>query len=926
MAFETGTPSRLVGRRAECQALDRLVREALAGQSRVVVLRGEAGIGKSALLRHVSEQAGGWHVARAEGVQSEMELAYSGLHQLCAPMLGHLDRLPVPQHDALATVFGRSTAPAPEPFLVGLATLTLLAEFAERHPLLCIVDDAQWLDGASAQILGFVGRRLVAERVALVCAARAGVGDSVLTGLPELSLHGLGDSDARALLLASVYGPLDAAVCEQIILESHGNPLALLELPRSWNVGDLAGGFGLPAGQPVGGKIEQSYAERLRLLPTETQLLVLAAAAEPLGDPVLLHRAAGALGTDLAASDPAQDAGLLRVGGRVEFAHPLVRSASYRAATAEDRHRVHRALAEATDAARDPDRRAWHRARATAEPDDEVAAELERSAGRAQARGGLAAAAAFLQQSTALTQSSERRAGRAIAAAQASLQVGAFDAALGLLATAEAGLSDELQRAQVELLRGRIAAATNAGSEAPAELLKAARRLERLDVTLARGTYLDAWGAALFAGRLAHADANLLAVSQAARAAPRPRGAPSACDLLLDGLAALVTDGRAAAAPALTPAVRAFRGDEVSIEQWLQWGVLASSAAVALWDFESWDAVSTRQIELARSAGALTLLSVALNGQGMIATWRGEFEAAASLTAEDDALKEATGVRIAPYGAMLLAAYQGRTAEASRLTDATIADAENRGEGLGIDLARWTTAILHNGLGRYEEALVAAEQAGEDTPRLFISAWALPELIEAAVKSGQNQIAADALTRFGEATDAGDAEWAAGIQARSRALVSEDEAAERFYRDGIERLGRTQLRPELGRAHLLYGEWLRRESRRLDAREQLTAAHDLFGAVGMEAFAERARLELVATGMKVRTRTNQVGDDLTRQEEQIARLARDGLSNPEIGARLFISPRTVEWHLRKVFTKLGISSRGELRAALRTSERDAALL
>jgi DNA-binding CsgD family transcriptional regulator len=335
--------------------------------------------------------------------------------------------------------------------------------------------------------------------------------------------------------------------------------------------------------------------------------------------------------------------------------------------------------------------------------------------------------------------------------------------------------------------------------------------------------------------------------------------------------------------------------------------------------------VSSRQIELARGAGALTLLSIALNGQGMIATWRGEFETAASLSAEDEALKEATGTRIAPYGAMLLAAYRGRTTEASTLTGATIKDAEARGEGLGIELARWTTAVLTNGLGRYEEALVAAEQASEGSPRLFISAWALPELIEAAVRSGKNRIAADALQRFAEATNAGDADWAVGIEARSRALLSEDETAELLYREAIERLGRTRLRPELARAHLLYGEWLRREGRRIDAREQLRTAHEMLAEIGMEAFAERARRELVATGVKVRSRLDETRDQLTPQEEQIARLARDGLSNAEIGTRLFISPRTVEWHLRKVFAKLGISTRRGLDEALRSRDRETAL-
>src|SRR5215467_1359993 len=489
-------PPELLGRRSEREALDRLLADALAGRSRVTVLRGEAGAGKSALLGYLSGQLAGWQVARAAGVESEMELAYAGLHQLCGPMLEYLGRLPVPQRDALATVFGRSAGAAPGRFLVGLATLTLFAEAAEQQPLACIVDDAQWLDHASAQVLGFVARRLFAEPIAVVCAARTGAGDDVLAGLPVLPVPLLGDSDARALLLASVSGPLDAAVCAQIVTESHGNPLALLELPRMWNVAGLAGGFGLPSSQPVAGKIEQSYVRRLQLLPSDTQLLVLTAAAEPLGDLVLLHRAAGMLGIDLAAAGPAQDGGLLELGGRVQFAHPLVRSAAYCSAAADDRHRVHRALADATVAETDPDRRAWHRARATPGPDEEVAAELERSAGRAQARGGVAAAAAFLQRSAELTVDPARRAQRALAAARASFQAGAFEAALALLATAKAGPLDELRDAPRDLLRGQLAFASGLASDAPPLLLKAARRLEPFDLELARETYLTAWGAA----------------------------------------------------------------------------------------------------------------------------------------------------------------------------------------------------------------------------------------------------------------------------------------------------------------------------------------------------------------------------------------------------------------------------------------------
>jgi DNA-binding CsgD family transcriptional regulator len=908
---EKGT-ARLVGRRSECEALDQLIADVLAGASRVTVLRGEAGVGKSALLGYLSDRIAGWRVARAVGVESEIELAYSGLHQLCVPMLDHLERLPAPQRDALGTVFGRSTGPAPDRFLVGLATLTLLAEVAEQQPLVCIVDDAQWLDQASAQILGFVARRLLAERVALVCATRTGIGDDVLAGLPELSIEGVGDSDARALLLDNVHGPLDAAVCEQIIAESHGNPLALLELPRTWrNAADLAGGFGLPRSRPMAGKIEQSYVERLVQLPSDARLLVLTAAAEPLGDPVVLHRAAETLGMSMAATDAAVDAGLLKIGDRrVEFAHPLVRSAAYRSAGTGDRHRVHQALAEATDAETEPDRRAWHHAQATPGPDEEVAAELERSASRAQSRGGVAAAAAFLQRAVALTVDPARRAERALAAAQASLEAGAFDAALGLVATAEAGALDEFQRARAELLRGDVAFASGQDSDAPGLLLEAARRLEPFDLELARETYLTAWGAAVFAG-----GGVLMDISRAAQALPPPTDAPSVLDVLLDGLARLTTDGHAAAISTLQRAAKAVA--DTPVEDVLRLGWAARAASALVWDFEGMLAVSTRQVQHVRDAGALAELPLYLAQLGIARAWMGDFAGAASLVAESNSVAAATGSRIVPYTLLRLRTLQGREPEAS----AAIASAIEQDD----QDAHWAAAVLHNGLGRYKEAASAARQAAAKTFNPWPSMWALPELVESAARAGDDDLARDALQRLAQTTQQCGTDWALGIEARCRALLGDGAAADELYREAIDRLSSTRLRPDLARAHLVYGEWLRREGRRLDAREQLRTAQDMLDAMGMEAFAERARRELIATGEKARKRRDDTRHQLTPQEEQIARLARDGFSNPEIGATLFLSPRTVEWHLRKVFAKLGINSRGGLRTALPKREREPSL-
>jgi DNA-binding NarL/FixJ family response regulator len=909
---------------SERQTLERMLQDARGGQSGVLVIRGEAGVGKSALLRFAAQQASGFRVAHIAGVESEMELPFAALHQLCAPLLGHLDALPQPQQRALRVALGLAIGDPPDRFLVALGALSLLADVAEQHPLLCFIDDAQWLDGASRQVLGFVARRLLAESVVIVFAVREPSADSELSGLPELTLRGLGDEDARNLLATVIPGRLDEGVRDQIVAETRGNPLALLELPRGLSGAQLAGGFGLPEMLPLSGRIEESFLRRLDELPQDAALLLLVAAAEPVGDPALMWRAATELGVPGTALEPATHTGLIDVGARVRFRHPLVRSAVYRSASTHERQRVHGALAEATNAATEPDRRAWHRAHATPQPDDEVAAELERSAGRAQARGGLAAAAAFLGRAADLTREPRLRAQRVLAAAEANLHAGSFDAALGLLAAADAGPLDELGRARVELLHAEVAFAQNRGSDAPPLLLRAAQRLAPLDIELSRNTYLDAWGAALFAGHLAGAG-SLADVSVAARAAPGPAGRPRPCDLLLDGFARVFTEGRAAASPVLLEAATAFAGKDVSVEEVLRWGWLATAAAVYVWDHDRCLAVATRAVEIARDCGALEVLAVAVNVLGQAVALRGDFGRATLLIAEANTVTEAIGTRVAPYGALVLAALHGDEAQASELIEATIRDATLGGQGAAVQYAHWANAVVMNGLGRYDEALAAATEASDAAPELFVSAWALGELVEAATRTGETAIAARALARLHGDTQASDAEWALGIVARSRALLDDDEDVESLYQEGIDRFGRTQLRPELARSRLLYGEWLRRANRRVDAREQLRMAHEAFLSMGAEAFAERTRHELLATGEKVRSRRQDARDELTHQEEHIARLARDGLTNPEIGAQLFLSPRTVEWHLRKVFSKLGISSRKQLQSALAEASQAAVL-
>jgi DNA-binding CsgD family transcriptional regulator len=745
----------------------------------------------------------------------------------------------------------------------------------------------------------------------LVFAVRECGGRRELAGFPELLLEGLSEGDARALLESVVTGALDEHVRDRIVAETRGNPLALLELPRGLSAAELAGGFGSPDALALPVQIEESFLRRLAALPPDTRRLLLVAAADPVGEPQLVWRAAEHLGIGDDARAHARADGLVAFGARVRFRHPLVRSAIYRAASSQDTQSVHAALAQATDPEVDPDRRAWHRARAAPGPDEDVAAELERSAGRAQTRGGPAAAAAFLERAAELTPDPARRAPRALAAAEAKHQSGALGAALELLATVPAGALDDLERARVDLLRAQIAFALSRGRDAPRLLLEAAKRLEPLDVARARETHLEALSAALFVGRLP-GDTGLPEVARAALAAPPAGPAPRATDLLLDGLALRFTAGYEAAVPVLGRALRAFRIEEVSTEEAIRWLWLASATARDLWDDETWEVLAARHVQLARDAGALTVLPLALSQRIAVHVHAGELAAAASLIEELEAVTEAAGIHLANHGAVTLAAWQGREAAVSKLVEAGATEAAHAGDGIGLTICEWATAVLYNGLGRYDDAFAASQQAGERPDAPGIAAWSLVELVEAAARSGKAGRAADALQRLSETTRVSGTDWALGIEARSRALISEGQVAEDLYREAIDRLGRTRIRADLARAHLLYGEWLRRERRRLDARDQLRTAREMLAAMGIEAFAARAARELEATGETVRRRTVETVDELTPQEAVIAQLAREGRSNLEIGGRLFISPRTVEYHLTKVFAKLGIGSRKEL--------------
>jgi DNA-binding CsgD family transcriptional regulator len=837
-------------------------------------------------------------------------------------LLSHLAQLPGPQRDALGTAFGLRDGAAADRFLVGLAVLSLLSEAAGERPLVCVVDDAQWLDHASAQVLGFVARRLLAESVAMVFSVRDPGDDQRLGNLPAMAVGGLSDADARALLDSATPGRLDERVRDRVVAESNGNPLALLELPKGLTAAELAGGFGRPDARVVANLIEQSFLRRVRALPVETRRLLLAAAAEPVGDVALLWRAVEVLGIGADAAAPAEADGLIEVGARVRFRHPLARSAAYRAATARERQRIHRALAEVTDPHADPDRRAWHRAQAALGPDEAVAGELERSAGRAQARGGVAAAAAFLAQAADLTPDPGPRGARALAAAQAKFEAGDANAAYELLAAAELGPLDELQRARLGRMRAHIVFAQRRGSDAPALLLDAAQRLEALHALLARETYVEALGAEIFVGRLGASDG--VRIAEAARAAPPGPEPPRSTDLLLDGLATRFADGYGAGVEPLRRALHSFREqagrskDGIIRWLWTTCPVAPEPLAADLWDDDSWHELATHAVRLARDAGALATLPIALSYRAGVHVQAGEFAAASALIEEADSITEATGNAPVRYTSLALAAWRGDAGAALRLIDASVTEANTRGEGRALGLAGYATAVLYNGLGRYEAALAAARQACYYDDLGFFG-WSLVELVEAGVRSGARDAATGALRQLEDRARAVGTDWALGSLARSSALLNEGRAADALYREALERLQRCRIVVHLARAHLVYGEWLRRENRRMDAREQLRIAYEMLSSMGAEAFAERARAELLATGETVRKRNVDTGAALTAQEALVARLAAEGRTNPEIGSQLFISPRTAEYHLRKVFTKLGISSRRSLRDALRDS-------
>jgi DNA-binding CsgD family transcriptional regulator len=908
----------LLGRANEERALLQLIEAVRAGESRVLVISGEPGVGKSALLDHLAARAAAadCRVARAFGVESEVELAYAGLHQLCRPMLNRVDHLPAPQKDALETALGLRAGPPPDRFLVGLAALSLLSDVAAERPLVCIVDDRQWIDTASTQAMEFVARRLAADSVGFVVASRD-QGDA-LTKFPRLVVQGLSQDDARALLDSVLVAPLDGRVRDRIVAETRGNPLALLELPRGFSPAELAGGFGLPDAQPLSGRIQESFERQIEALPELTRRLLRLAAADSSGDPLMLWRAAEFLGISAEAVDPALEVGLLDFGTHVQFRHPLVRSAAYRSASLLERRELHGALAAVTDRAVDPDRRAWHLAQVAAGPDETVALELEVSAGRAQRRGGMAAAAAFLERAALLTPDPARRRGRLLAAAQSKSDAGDLDAAMRMLVSVEAGPIDTHTAAELELLRGRIALERRHGNEAAQLLLGAARSLEVVSLERAREAYLDALIAALWASYI-----NSPLVCEAGTAARRAPPAPHPqrpIDELLDALALRVTDGYASGAASMRRALEvglALNNRQDPSDRWLWFagGRIFQMIAMDLWDDQSWHALATGHVDLARTTGAMMHLNFALHYLARIEILSGNLTAADRLVEEDRLMAQATGRTPIADTAMLLAAWRGEDQRALHLIEATANEAKARGAERLDSLAAYAGAILHNGFGRSALAFEAAVAVFEREP-IGYGSHVAPELAEAAARVGDDRTLAATLDWLNERVRATPTAWARGVELRVRAFSSGGRVADACYRESIQLLSQTRIRLQLARGHLVYGEWLRRENRRADARDQLRTAYELLIAMGANAFAARAGRELRATGETVHRAVDVPSHLLTAQEHQVALLARDGLSNPEIGARLFVSPRTAQYHLKKVFTKLGITSRTQLHLVL----------
>ena len=902
----------LIGRSAETAAIDRLVADARAGRSGVLVVRGEAGVGKSALLEQAQAAADGLTVLQGVGVEFESELAYAALHQILRPAFDRIPRLPEPQAMALRAAFALSNETVSERFRVSLGVLGLLSELAEEQPVLCLVDDAQWLDEASADALIFAARRFVAEPLVLLFAAREGTERSFRApGLPELWLAPLSPPDSRTLLAARAGVPLAPEVVDWVVDSANGNPLALVELPESFSALQLSGHEPLTAASLPTTSVEQTYLARVARLPAPTQALLLVAAAEDTGDRATIARAAVELELDIAALAPAEEAGLVRVGPeRVEFRHPLVRSAVYRGATFTARERMHRVLAEALTDGADADRRAWHRAAATVGTDDEVADELERSADRAAARSGNAAAAAALERAADLSSDRTSRGRRLVAAGTAAWRAGRPERAATLLDGAAPVVSDPLLQAELDHVRGVIQLRCGVLLEACTTLMDGAARVAPYDPRKALEMLFDGGEAAGNAGDFAR----MAELGQRVAALPRSDDEADAfvADLLV-GVGSLWEGKTADEAPLVRDVIA--RADEFHEPRWLVWAAVgAASAGEEAREAE----LLRRAATLARASGAvdtLTLVLVAVALAGFLATRVSVIpEATEGLRlAKDGGLRNSASVYVAVLA--WFAAVRGQDGECRTYVAEATEHAQATGMSLANAIAEWALAFLDLSGGRPEETikrLEALRTAPPGSGNPYIALASTPDLVEACVRTGRSESARTAFAILEGFARPGAPTWALALAARCRGLLAQNDEAEQEFAEALRLHSQSNRVFDRARTELLLGEHLRRERRRLEARDHLRSAADGFEALGAEPWAERARAELRATGETVRKRDPSTVDELTPQELQIARLVAEGGSNKEIAGQLFLSPRTVEYHLRKVFAKLGITSRAEL--------------
>jgi DNA-binding CsgD family transcriptional regulator len=913
-AGRIGTISlQLVDRTHEQAALDSLLEAVRLGMSGKLVLWGEAGIGKTALLEHIVGTAHDFRVARAVGIESEMQLGFAGLHQLVVPFLPQLDQLPQPQQNALGSAFGLISGPPPERFQVGLATLTLLARAAGDKPLLCVIDDAHWLDVESAETLAFVARRLYADRVAMLFGMREGTGrEAAFAGIPELRVPALDSKDAQLLLGSVIAGRVGDELSRRLINETAGNPLAILELGPTINQSGPGGGPLLEEPPAVGSRLQQHFLARVRALPVETQAFLQLASVDSSTDPVVLWHAARQLGLDRDAAAAAESERLIAVGPPVSFRHPLIRSAIYHGTPPGVRRTMHAALADAIDPKTDPDRHAEHRALAAVQPDEEIARELLRAAERGKEKGAYAAWARYANKAAELTPDRGTRALRLVDAAHALLSAGRADQARAALNEALPVLDDPLQRAIAKSLDGAIRLSLSEGGDTTRILMDAATALSPLDAGRARDALLGALTAAILVEAMPSVFEEIARLARLLP--PADESSPSIDGLLLDGSASLITGDHVVAAPLLRRAFQELVRTAPDPQTMLRAFTCAGIGAYVLMDVDAIDLLTAAWIKFSRERGALSSLQAALAFRSGAELYAGRLNEGEALIKQALDLSHAMGNPGFLGGIWwegTLLAWRGNEADARAWVTAQVALGADRIGARGLSLAKFSLIQLELGLGRYQAALDIAIAAGRADPT-FNGARMLPYLIEAAVRVGDRGTAEAAVIRLAQIAGASGAPLAVGFLARSRALLANDASAESLYKEAIAHLTTPGTRTELARSYLLYGEWLRREGRRRDARDQLRTAYEMFTSMGMAAFAERARVELLATGERARRRTVETQSQLSPQESQIARLAAQGVRNQEIASQLFISDRTVEYHLAKVFRKVGVTSRTQL--------------